>query len=128
MPTDLSGGSLVTIASMVVTSAGAVVASLFAWLSARDKLKYDATLVKMQADIEQLQKDERECRDERDRDRENFAKVEDELRREIRDLYGRLGAGGRKNVRNTPPPPPNAAGHRPQGPVHPCDDPPGGGP
>ena len=130
MASELSGGSFVTVASMVVTSVGAVVASLFAWLSARDKLKYDATMVKMQSDIEQLQKDEGECRNERDKDRENFARVEGDLRREIKDLYARLGPVGRKYVLHQPPPPElpePAPGDRPQGPVHPGDDPPGGG-
>lgn len=127
MAADLSGGSFVTVASMVVTSAGAVVASLFAWLSARDKLKYDATMVKMQSDIEQLQKDEGECRDQRDKDRENFARVEGELRKEIHELYARLrsGGGGRRNAR--PGSAYDADGDRPQGHVPPHDDHHGGG-
>jgi uncharacterized protein YlxW (UPF0749 family) len=85
---------VVIIVGMVITSLGALAASLFSWLSARDKLKFDASVVKMQSDLATLQSEVRDCTDERNEVRDKSERVERELREEIRELRDRLESRG----------------------------------
>ena len=87
---QVSGGTWVMVVGAVLTSVSALAAALFAWLTQRDKLKYDARMVKLQADIEALQKAEREWTEALKECEERSAKMERDFKQEIQELREQL--------------------------------------
>jgi hypothetical protein len=59
----------------ILATVGASVAALFAWLSGRDKLRNDATVVQLRADVKGLTSRVEEC----DRDRADLRRLVEQL-------------------------------------------------
>lgn len=83
-------GTIITVVGMVLASLGASVAALFSWLSARDKLRYDAKIIKLESDISNIQKDILECNNEKEKLRERIEKIEQERQQESKELRERI--------------------------------------
>lgn len=75
---DAADPALVWIGPVLAT-VGASVAALFSWLSSRDKLQFDATLVELRAQIATLTAHTAECHEERKAERERADRLEDEI-------------------------------------------------
>jgi len=99
------GATYAAMATMAVTTVGALGAALFAWLKDRDKFRHDARLAVLEEALRttneqmaELRQAERDCRER-----------EQVLRRQIEDLYRRIA-----RLDDTPPHG-HAAAHHPEG-------------
>ena len=84
---DVAGGAAVATCIM------AVIASLFSWLTARDKYRFDATAAEMKTEIASLRKETQDCHEAHEKarhERDLARKERDALHEEVRVLRARM--------------------------------------
>lgn len=78
----------------IVTTCGAAVAALFAYLTTRDKLRFDAEKVEMKANLAYLNREVESCHHERD----DLAAWNGRQQTEINELRARLDDASRQHI------------------------------